>query len=141
MATILIIEDNALIRRSLRDIVRRQFPSVSVDEARDQKEAIEKAQALRPLLIFMDIKLRGGNGLYLTKKIKARLPSTTIAMITHYDIPEYRKAAFEWGADFFLSKCTSSRKEIVEIVESVVSEKGKDTIVPGAYGVAPQNTT
>lgn len=128
MAKILIIEDNALIRRSLRDIVRRQFPSVSVEEARDQKEAIDKVQAFRPSLIFMDIKLPGGNGLYLTKKIKARLPSTAIAMITHYDIPEYRKAAVEWGANFFLSKCTSSRKDIVEIVESVVSEKGKDNM-------------
>ena len=128
MATILIIEDNALIRTSLRDIVRRQFPSVSVEEARDAKEAMDKVQALRPSFIFMDIKVPGGNGLYLTKNIKAMLPSTTIAMITHYDIPEYRKAALDWGANFFLSKCTLSRKEIVEIIESVVSEKGKDNI-------------
>ena len=128
MATILIIEDNALIRTSLMDIVRGQFPSVSVEEARDEKESIDKVRALRPSLIFMDIKIPGGNGLYLTKKIKALFPATAIAMITHYDLPEYRKAALDWGANFFLSKCTLSRKEIVEIIESVVSEKGKDNI-------------
>ena len=121
MATILIIEDNSLIRHSLADIVRRQFPSVSVEEAGDEREAMEKVQALCPSLIFMDIKVHGENGLYLCKKIKSQFPTTTIAMITHYDIPEYRKAAVEWGANFFLSKCSSSRKEIVDLVQSVLS--------------------
>lgn len=133
MTTILIIEDNTLIRRSFRDILRRQFPSVSVEEARNEEEATEKVQALRHSLIFIDIKVWWGNGLYLCKKIKSQFPSTTIAMITPYDLPEYRKAAVEWGADFFLSKCRSSRKEIVEIVEWVVSKKGKDNIVHNVF--------
>jgi two-component system response regulator YesN len=123
VTTILIIEDSALIRHSFMDIVRRQFPSVSVEEARDEKEAIEKVQALRPSLIFMDIKVPGGNGLYLCKKIKSQFPTTTIAMITPYDLPEYREAAVAWGANFFLSKCCSSRKEIVEVAQSVIVDK------------------
>jgi len=129
MTTILIIEDNALIRRSFRDILRRQFPSVSVEEAEDVREAMEKVQSLRPSLIFMDIKVRGGHGLPLTKKIQSQFPTTTIAMITPYDLPEYRKAAVEWGANFFLSKCCSSRKEIVEVVQSVISNKRKPNTI------------
>lgn len=129
MKTILIVDDNTLIRHSFRDILRRQFPSVCVEEARNEKEAIDKAKALHPSLIFMDIKLPGGNGLYLCKIIKSQFPTTTIAMITPYDLPEYRRAAVEWGAKLFLSKGCSSRKEIVEIVDLVVSKKGKDTIV------------
>lgn len=129
MITILIVEDNALIRRSFRDILCRQFPLVSVEEAEDVREAIEKVQLLRPSLIFLDIKLPGGNGLYLTKKIKAQFPTTTIAMITPYDLPEYRKAAVEWGANFFLSKCCSSRKEIVEVAQSVISKGSKSNTI------------
>ena len=125
MTTILIVEDNALIRRSFRDILCRQFPSVSVEEARNEKQAIEKVQNLRPSLIFLDINLPGRNGLYLTKKIKAQFPTTTIAMITPYDLPEYRRAAVERGANFFLSKCCSSRKEIVEVAQSVISKEAK----------------
>ena len=125
MTTILIIEDNALIRRSFREILRRQFPSVRVEEAEDVREAMKKVQALRPSLIFMDIKVSGGHGLSLTKKIKSQFPATTIAMITPYDLPEYRRAAVERGANFFLSKCCSSRKEIVEVAQSVISKEAK----------------
>ncbi|MBW1690906.1 MAG: response regulator [Deltaproteobacteria bacterium] len=129
MTTILIVEANALIRRSFREILCRQFPSVSVEEAEDMGEAMEKVQNLRPALIFVDIKVRGGHGLSLTKKIKSQFPSTTIAMITPYDLPEYRKAAVEWGANFFLSKCCSSRKEIVEVAHSVISKKSKTNTI------------
>jgi two-component system response regulator YesN len=123
MATMLIIEDNALIRHSLREIVHRQFPFLTIEEAKDEKEAIEKAQLFCPSLIFMDIKLRGGNGLHLTKKIKAQNPTTIIAVITNYDLPEYREAAIEWGASYFLSKNVSTREEIVRVVNSVISKK------------------
>jgi len=47
----------------------------------------------------VDIKLPGVNGLELTKKIKAAHPSITIFILTNYDIPEYREAAFQYGAD------------------------------------------
>jgi DNA-binding NarL/FixJ family response regulator len=123
MATMLIIEDNALIRHSLREIVHKQFPSLIIEEAKDEKEAIKKAQLFCPSLIFMDIKLRDGNGLHITKKIKAQNPTTIIAVITNYDLPEYREAAIEWGASYFLSKNVSTREEIVRVVNSVISKK------------------
>jgi DNA-binding NarL/FixJ family response regulator len=123
MSTILIVANNVLIRHSFRDIVRGQFPSVRVEDAGDEKEAIEKTQALRPSLIFMDIKVPGGKGLYLCKRLKSRMPPTTIAMITPYDIPEYRAAAVASGASFVLATCSSSRKEILDIVEAVLEEK------------------
>jgi DNA-binding NarL/FixJ family response regulator len=49
----------------------------------------------------MDIRLPGANGLQLTQKIKRDLPSIHIAILTDYDLPEYRQAAIEYGANRF----------------------------------------
>ena len=53
-------------------------------------------------LIFMDIKLPGESGLKLTKQIKDKFPE--IILLSNYDLPEYRMAAYESGADYFLGK-------------------------------------
>ena len=68
----------------------------------------------------MDIQLPGENGLSLTQKIKARYPHIIIVVITTYDIPEYREAAFQYGADRFLPKDSLDWKEIETVVESLV---------------------
>ena len=48
----------------------------------DCKEAIEKVHSFRPDLIFMDIKLPGGDGLQLTKRIKTRYEKIVIIIVT-----------------------------------------------------------
>jgi DNA-binding NarL/FixJ family response regulator len=52
----------------------------------------------------MDLRLPGENGLELTKKIKAQYPGIIIVILTNYDLPEYREAAYQCGADHFVSK-------------------------------------
>ena len=94
------------------------FPTVAVDEAADGDEALQEVDAFLPDLIFMDIKLPGENGLELTKKIKAAHPIITIFILTNYDIPEYREAAFQYGADRFLAKTSLNRMELEELVKS-----------------------
>ena len=57
----LIVEDNALFRQSLRDILYTKFPSMTIEEAVDGKEALQKIEELPPDLIFMDIRLPDKN--------------------------------------------------------------------------------
>jgi len=52
----------------------------------------------------MDIRLPGENGLELTKKIKKNYPDITVVIVTSYDLPEYREAARESMADYFVPK-------------------------------------
>jgi DNA-binding NarL/FixJ family response regulator len=68
----------------------------------------------------MDIQLPGENVLSLTQKIKARYPRIIVVVVTTYDIPEYREAAFQYGADRFLPKDSLDWKEIETVVESLV---------------------
>ena len=130
MSRILIVEDNATFRQSLKEVLLTEFPSIVVEEAADGKEALRKVDVFRPEIIFMDIKLPGENGLELTKRIKAGDPGITVIILTSYDLPEYRQAADEYGADYFLSKSSSSGREIASLVESILSDQGIDSDSP-----------
>jgi DNA-binding NarL/FixJ family response regulator len=116
--TILIVDDSAPLRQALKERLQISFPTVSIEEAADGSQALRKVDASPPDLIFMDIKLPGENGLELTKKIKATHPSIIILILTSYDMPEYREAAFQYGADRFLAKTSLKRRELEEIVKS-----------------------
>jgi DNA-binding NarL/FixJ family response regulator len=115
---ILIVEDNAPFGQILRKSLQASFPTVAIDEVADGVEALQKVDAFLPDLIFMDIELPGENGLELTKKIKAIYPHMTIFVLTEHDIPEYRKAAFQCGADCFFVKTSLSRIQLAELVKS-----------------------
>jgi DNA-binding NarL/FixJ family response regulator len=97
-----------------------RFPSIEIFEAADGEKVLKIVEAESPNLVFMDIQLPGENGLDLTQKIKARYPHIIIVVITTYDIPEYREAAFQYGANRFIPKDTLDWKEIEEVVESLI---------------------
>ena len=118
----LIVDDNAPFRQSLREMLREQFSTMGVDEAEDGEDALDKIETLSPHLVFMDIKLPGQNGLEVTREIKARYPGVRVIILTSYDLPEYRKAAENYGADYFLSKGSSSREEIIALVDRISSK-------------------
>jgi len=122
MCKTLIIEDNATFRQSLREILCNKFPSMLIEEAANGKEALQKVEGFSPDLIFMDIKLPDESGLKLTEKIKATYPKIIIIILTSYNIPEYREATSQYGATYFLAKSSSTSNEIVELVESILSD-------------------
>ena len=119
----LIVEDNAAFRQSLKELLHTRFPSMVVEEAEDGEEALQKIDANVPHIIFMDIKLPGENGLRITEKLKTKYPEAIVIILTYYDLPEHREAAFQCGANHFLSKGTSSQ-EVADLVQSIISEKG-----------------
>lgn len=123
MARVLIVEDDARFRKRLRNSLASRFPSVVFKEAVNGKQAFQEIDASRPAFIFMDISLGDDNGLELTKEIKNLHPRIFILLMTTYDFPEYRDAAFQNGADFFLVKGSATLHEISELVESVLSRK------------------
>ena len=125
----LIVEDNVTFRRSLKELLCTRFPSMTVEEAVDGEEALQKIDASVPNLIFMDIKLPGESGLHVTKRVKSKYPKMIIIILTYYDSPEHREAAFQCGANHFLPKGTSI-EEIVELVQSIISEKSPDSHDP-----------
>jgi CheY-like chemotaxis protein len=104
MKRILIVEDNAFFLQFLKETLHARFASTDILEAANGEEALQKIKTLPPEAIFMDLRLPGANGLELTRKIRAQYPNIIIVILTNYDLPEYREAAYQSGADHFLSK-------------------------------------
>ena len=119
----LIVEDSFIFRKLLKETLQTRFPLMEVTEATDSKEALQEIESQSPDLIFIDIKLPGQNGLDLAKLVKARYPDIVIAILTSYDLPEYREAATRCSADYFLSKGSATKAEILALVDSILSNR------------------
>jgi DNA-binding NarL/FixJ family response regulator len=116
----LIVEDNVSFREMLKEKLQSLFPSMVIYEAAEGNEALEKVDALKPELVFMDIRLPGESGIQLTQKIKARYPNTKLIILTSYDSLEYRQAAIRSGAICYILKESLGRVQIEKLVKSLV---------------------
>ncbi len=119
MLRILIVEDNKIFREAIKKRLEDDFPSMVIEEAANSEEALQKINKASPHLIFMDVRLPGVNGLELTQKIKKDFPGINIAILTDYDLPEYRQAANQYGADRFFVKSAFNWDEVVALVKSL----------------------
>jgi len=119
MLKTLIVEDNATFRETFTEALGQRFPFMVIETALNGTEALENIMAFLPDLVFMDICLPGENGLELTKKIKESHPQIIVIMLTDYDLPEYREAAYRGGADGFMPKGTLNLEEIGALIQSI----------------------
>jgi len=121
MRRILIVEDNAFFLQFLKETLHSRFPSMDILEAANGDEAMQKIKTLPPNAIFMDLRLPGENGLELTKKIKVQHPNIIVVILTNYDLPEYREAAYQCGADHFLPK-----DSFLKMINSILPNRNID---------------
>jgi len=119
MLRVLIVEDNRIFREAFKKGLVDYFPSMVIEEAANGDEALQKIKGGPPDLIFMDIRLPGMNGLQLTQKVKKDFPDINIAILTDYDLPEYRQAAVQYGADRFYVKNSLKWDELEALVQSI----------------------
>jgi DNA-binding NarL/FixJ family response regulator len=119
---ILIAEDYQLLRQGLRAMIEDASDFVVVGEAVDGKEAVQKAVALQPDLVVMDLSMPGLNGIEATIQIKRRMPHVRVLALTVYHTDEYVREALKAGADGYVLKDTSY-DELLHAVRSVISGK------------------
>jgi len=119
MLKVLIVEDNRIFREAFKKGLVHYFPSMVIEEAGNADEALQKIKGGPPDLIFMDIRLPGINGLQLTQKIKKDIPDINIAILTDYDLPEYRQAAVQCGADRFFVKNSFEWDDLEVLLQSI----------------------
>jgi len=122
----MIVEDNISFREVFKDLLLTQYPPVEVIEAGSGEEALKRLGSNAFDLVFMDIHLPGESGLAITGKIKAGWQDVPVNIITGYDIPEYREAAIEYGANSFIAKDSLKWDQISAIVGCF--QRAKDSI-------------
>lgn len=119
MLRVLIVEDNRIFREAFKKGLLDYFPSMVIEEATNGEEVLQKIKENPPDLIFMDIRLPGINGLQLTQEVKKDFPEINVAILTDYDLPEYRQAAVQYGADRFFVKNSLAWDELESLVQSI----------------------
>lgn len=115
----LIVDDNATFRETFMEALAKRFALMVIDMALNGTGALEKIETFLPALVFMDIRLPGENGLVLTRKIKERHPEIIVIILTAYDFPEYREAAYRGGADGFMPKGSLNLEEIAGFIQAI----------------------
>ncbi|HEY6327429.1 MAG TPA: response regulator transcription factor [Candidatus Cybelea sp.] len=117
---VVIVEDHALTRAGLRTALQAAFDVVG--EAADGHAGWETIARERPDVAVIDIGLPAIDGVTLTKKVRAELPSTHVVIVTMIDLEDEVLAALAAGADAYCLK-SSDPERIVDAVR-IASEGG-----------------
>jgi len=92
-----VVDDNALMRRSLRTLLEARDEWEVCDEAADGREAVEKFDKNKFDVIVLDFQMPGMNGLEAAKTITSHSPSTPILMVTVHHSPQLVEEARKVG--------------------------------------------
>jgi DNA-binding NarL/FixJ family response regulator len=106
--TVLLADDHAPVRQGLRALLDRDDGIRVVGEARDGREAVKMAHALRPHVILMDISMPIVNGLEATRSILAERPATRVIVLSAHVDEEYVDRAKAVGAVGYVAKQMSA---------------------------------
>jgi DNA-binding NarL/FixJ family response regulator len=101
---VLVVDDQALVRRGFRMILEIEADLRVVGEAADADEAVAQARELKPVVVLMDVRMPGRNGIAATREILAATPEVRVVMLTTFDMDEYVYEALQAGASGFLLK-------------------------------------
>lgn len=112
---ILVVDDHEVVRRGICAILACQPELTISGEAADGREAVEKALAVRPDLVVMDISMPKVNGLEATREIKKRLPDTSVVIVSQHAAPEMVRQAFSAGATSYVVKSAISQDLLTAI--------------------------
>lgn len=104
MTTILLVDDQELLRTGFRMVLEAQPDLRVVGEAGDGVRALELVQHVRPEVVLMDVRMPLMDGVEATRRIIASGSSSRVIILTTFDVDEYAYAALRAGASGFLLK-------------------------------------
>lgn len=119
-ATVLIVDDQALIRQALRALIEAEVDLAVAGEAADGLEGVELARSLRPDVVLMDIRMPGVDGIEATRRIcdDPALGGVKVLILTTFENDENVASALRAGASGFVGKGTDP-DALVEAIRTV----------------------
>ncbi|MEU1334977.1 response regulator transcription factor [Streptomyces sp. NPDC005865] len=130
MITVLVVDDDALVRRVLSSVVAAGEDLHVVGEARDGAAALEQARLLQPDVVLLDIRMPRMDGVRAARELTALPHPPKVIMLTTFSADEYIQEALAHGAVGFLLKDI----EPAELVRAV------HTVAQGRAMLSPEVT-
>ena|SRR5271165_423831 len=115
---ILIADDHELVRRGIRALLENQPGWEVSGEAEDGRQAVERANELKPDLVLLDIGMPNLNGIDAARQILANSPTTQILILSMHYSPQVVREVLTVGARGFLLK-SDAGCDLVKAVEAV----------------------
>jgi DNA-binding NarL/FixJ family response regulator len=101
---VMIVDDQDLLRMGLSMVIAAEDDMVLAGEAADGATAVERARALQPDVILMDVRMPALDGIEATRRIIAERPDARVIILTTFDLDEYAFGGLNAGASGFLLK-------------------------------------
>jgi DNA-binding NarL/FixJ family response regulator len=102
--TVLLVDDQALVRAGFAMLVGSQPDLTVVGEAGDGLAAVRAVRTLQPDVVLMDVRMPTMDGVEATREVVAAAPETKVIVLTTFDLDEYAFSALQAGASGFLLK-------------------------------------
>ncbi|MFI1678334.1 response regulator [Streptomyces sp. NPDC020607] len=125
--TVLIADDQPLVRRGLSLILRSDPVIEVIGEVDDGEQAVAAAHELRPDVVLMDIRMPVLDGVRATERLSAELPRCRVLALSTFDMDEHVVGALRAGASGFLPKDVSP-EELVAALRTV--HRGEAVVAP-----------
>ena len=119
---ILVADDHEVVRKGLVSLLQAQPDWQVCGEAADGREAVEKAQQLKPDVVILDIGMPSLNGLEATRQILKINPQARVLILTLHDSDQVVREVLNAGARGFLLKSDATR-DLVAAVEALRRDK------------------
>jgi two-component system, NarL family, nitrate/nitrite response regulator NarL len=119
---VLVVDDMALFRTSIAELVDAQDDLTIVGEAGNGLEAVEKANASKPDVVVMDIEMPVMNGVEATRLMREQLPGVKVVMLTVSESDEHLFDAIRFGAQGYLLKDLRP-EQLYDLVRAVMRDE------------------
>jgi DNA-binding NarL/FixJ family response regulator len=116
--SIVIVDDHALFRDGLREILNAHEDLIVVGEASDSKGAVALAAEKRPHVVLLDVEIPGEDVTATVSRIRSLAPDSAIVILSMYEGPQLLKSLVQVGVRGYLLK-SAHRQELVVAVRSV----------------------
>jgi DNA-binding NarL/FixJ family response regulator len=115
---LLIVDDHAILRQALRQLLEQHTELEIVGDASNGREAVASVEKLMPDVVLMDMVMPGLSGLEATRQVRKRFPKTRVLILTGYMEDEQIVAALRAGASGYVVK-RSDTQELLLGIQSV----------------------
>jgi DNA-binding NarL/FixJ family response regulator len=123
--SVILVDDQPLLRKGFRMVLEEEAGIVVVGEASDGAAALDLAGRSHPDVVVMDVRMPGMDGIEATRAILGTEPRSRILILTTFDLDEYAFGALRLGASGFILKDVLPS----EFVQAIRSVAGGDAVL------------
>jgi two-component system, NarL family, nitrate/nitrite response regulator NarL len=118
--TVLIVDDNVHVRKSLRSTIEQELEWRVCGEAANGAEGVSAATRLRPDIVVLDLSMPVMNGIEAARQLKRLVPQSHLLMFTSFATATLEEAARDAGIEAFVSK-TEGAVPLVQSLRRIAS--------------------